>query len=512
LGALPYLKIVPYHSLKFFPMTSSSSRYRYKYTRLMLPTRKKHPLVTVTCGLLFSWLILQIQMPPSRAFFTSPTSSSFSKSKSKSKRAFPIPSSWISSSSRHHVAPPTRSTTPPDTDNSPPSSPSSSPLPPPSLDWNASANANANANTSAAASGVRSIGSLLWQLQKKEQELKSKMLLDDDEATLLDNNNKNNNNNQTLSSSSSSQAVLPSPPQPPLDPINYEMAKELDQCITTLPQLGKPLTDGMILLDMPDLYQVLLGSSKIQQETLKLELELPSLSRPDHYQDRIGRDMRHLAVSIASSVQTVEQWRLFYALYGGIFPLIECLQEGAQHVRDVNGQPNNDSLSARSSFGQQRRQQRQRQQQQRQRPPAEPSLSMDVSESTMGTSPQEESFLAASSALCALRDLCALAPELAAVVTDGLLRAHTGTLRDNHNHHNHHNNQQSKEASTSLLDDFCTLLQYAHDHTEYDYQHLHLHPPDRRRGLNNLNLNMFRRQKAAKWTINGRRNRKGKSS
>lgn len=421
-------------------MTSS---LRYRFTRLFSAQNYFFECLLVL-------LILQIQS--SEAFTTT----------SSSKRT--STSSW--------TAPPTKSTTTQDTDDTPQQEQQQQQLLP-LLDWNASS-----------ASG--SIGSLLLQMQKKEQELKqinpnnsqsstsSSTLLDPDQALDLDNYNKAN---QTLSEDAVAASALPS--QPPLDPMNYETAKELDQSVTTVPQLGKPLTDGMILLDMPKLYNVLLlenqeeptppsSSSTTQSPTTTLELELPSLSRPDHYQDRIGRDMRHLAVSIASSVNTIEQWRLFYALYGGIFPLVECIQEGAMSIR--NNIRNKSSLSI------------SRQQ---------PGLTSEYV-----STQYEESFLAASSALCALRDLCALSPELSAVLTDGLLRANTGTIATTTTATA--TTTSSKETTTSLLDDICTLLTYAHDRTEYDYQ------PARRR------LNIFRPQKAAKWTISRRRNRKGK--
>jgi hypothetical protein len=140
----------------------------------------------------------------------------------------------------------------------------------------------------------------------------------------------------------------------------------------------------------------------------------PSLSKADHYNGRIGRDMRHLAVSIASCINSVEEWQLFcQQSTGGLEPLIECIREGAESIRD--GNPSSSSASN--------------------------------SDDRNIVSPTE-TFWMASSACRVLRDLCALSQDLAAVITDGLLRANSG---------------YKNEGEYTLMDDMCTILRHADD-------------------------------------------------
>ena len=135
------------------------------------------------------------------------------------------------------------------------------------------------------------------------------------------------------------------------------------------------------------------------------------LSMPEHYEERIGRDMRHLAVSIASNVDEVRQWRLFCLEKGGIVPLLKCVQEGAKSIREhMKDDRNRDSQFAEFAADQ-----------------------------------HEETFMAACTACRALRDLCAISPELSAVITDGILRA---------------NELWGTEGPMS---DFVTLLHHAND-------------------------------------------------
>ena len=333
-------------------------------------------------------------------------------------------------------------------DAEPKTRPSSSPseYPPPLLDWNASG----------------SIGSMLMQMQKKEEELRklNQTLLSEEEAEELDPPKQTKKSKSSASSSSSkkdttsaSSAKTSSPQeiskiqqeddsseptipleqqQSELDPMDAETAKELDSSVTFLPK--RSIGPDVEILELPDLYAQLVSKNQSS-------LPLPPLSRPDHYKERIGRDMRHLGVSIASSVQEIEEWREFCQEphRSGIIPLVECIQEGARSIRNRRDE------------------------------------SLRVSDYVQ--TQYEESFLAASSSCRALRDLCALSPEVSAVITDCILRANTACER---------------EHETSLMDDFCTILKYAHDNSEYDYK---------RSG--------FWRRKKAKWTISGWKKRRG---
>ena len=139
-------------------------------------------------------------------------------------------------------------------------------------------------------------------------------------------------------------------------------------------------------------------------DTFMTEDNLPSLSKAEHYNGRIGRDMRHLAVSIASCINSVEEWQIFcQQSTDGLEPLIECIREGAESIRDGS----NSALRRR-----------------------------------------EEDFRVASSACRVLRDLCALSLDLAAVITDGLLRA---------------NADYKSKGGYTLMDDMCTLLRQSDD-------------------------------------------------
>lgn len=187
------------------------------------------------------------------------------------------------------------------------------------------------------------------------------------------------------------------PPEAPPDVVeqaalvstmDWETAKELDDAVTVL-STDNAIADVKVL-PLNSLYQSL-------QQTPRLP-DL-ALSRPEHYRERIGRDMRHLAVSIAASTESPTQWRLFCQENGGLYPLLETVREGARSI-------------------------------------AEQSLELWLGGQA------EESFLAACNACRALRDVCAVSPEVAAVVTDGILRANAAW-------------------GGGLLHDFESLLAYA---------------------------------------------------
>lgn len=256
----------------------------------------------------------------------------------------------------------------------------------PLVDWNMSASG--------------SIGSLLMQMQKKEEEMRklNKTLLDKEQVLDLDAHN--------VSSSGLSPAVEKPAKQPKeLNKLDREIAKELDDAVRI--RLSSSVGNDVEVLDLPPFYEVLLKDDGEVDE-------LPPLSKPDHYEERIGRDMRHLAVSIASCVDDVSDWVNVcneFQPSGGLAPLIQCIREGATTIRKRRD---------------------------------------DAEISDLVESKYEESFVAASTACRALRDLCALNLDLAAVVTDGLLRA----------------NAAYSKGGSSLLRDLVTLLQYAHDNTE----------------------------------------------
>ena len=106
----------------------------------------------------------------------------------------------------------------------------------------------------------------------------------------------------------------------------------------------------------------------------------------------------------------------------------------------------------------------------------------------------EENFLAASSACRVLRDLCAVSPELSAVVTDNLLRVNAAYYEAN--------------PSLSLMADFCTILQYTHHNTEFDQS-------KRARRINRLKrkARIFKKRKSpSPEKSSSRRQRRGECS
>ena len=410
---------------------------------------------------------------------------------------------------------------------SPSSTTTSSSPPTVLLDWNASG----------------SIGSLLMQMQRKEEENKrryNKTLLEQEGAvvdlssntTMLASKTRQQQQRQrqqqrfqqtdedlveqeAFSSSSSSSSSSE------LTPMNYETAKDLDDSITWTTGI-RPIGPDDTVLELPSLYNILLNppdtslsnvswttttttttpSTNIAVESPSLMTQsplvvveppmdlLPSLSKPEHYRDRIGRDMRHLAVSIASSIEDVSQWRYFcqQQLGAGIVPLVDCIREGAKIIRQgQTTRPTTTILgwrrlrrlgwTQRGSHPIKQQVQRQEQEQEQQ------SMISDYVQAL-----DEESFLAASSACRALRDLCALSPELSAVITDSLLRA----------------NVVCSKEGPSLMEDFRTLLKYAHDHIEFDLKQQRRQDKARASRLRRL-----RRRQTTKWALSGRKNRRG---
>ncbi|KAL7500826.1 hypothetical protein ACHAWT_009002, partial [Skeletonema menzelii] len=164
--------------------------------------------------------------------------------------------------------------------------------------------------------------------------------------------------------------------------------KELDESLNQLSITENLMNDIQVI---PNSHN---SKSYVEPTTLPGDVigqDILRLSYPEHYKNRIGRDMRHLAVSIAASIDQPWQWKLFFDEGGGVLPLLECIRDGARSVEkgradgDVEGTANSQQLLL--------------EQQQ-----------------------NEVSFAAACTACRALRDLSALSKDFAAVVTDDILR------------------------------------------------------------------------------------------
>lgn len=289
-----------------------------------------------------------------------------------------------------------------------------------------------------------------------------------------------------LSSWSSSSSTWNSADVPPpkerqaeIQKMAFATAKELDDSVTYLPDGYDSLDDKAILLELPSIYNILANNQKMedratmveQDEAIEKLKELPAmpLSKPEHYRDRMGRDMRHLAVSIASGVEDAAQWRLFCQQQqnGGLMPLVECIHEGARLMREQQAGSRSASATTMDLL--------------------DDDDAPQFSKLLQQQSYYEESFLAASSACRVLRDLCAFSPEMSAVITDGLLRANVAY-------------SQKGESPSSLMTDFCTMLNCAHENSEFDAT---------RRGWR---ANRFRKKKVSSNKSNNRRRKRGEAS
>ena len=274
-----------------------------------------------------------------------------------------------------------------------------------------------------------SIGALLMQMQKKEEELKklNKTLLDKENSIDLSSPPPSSGSSKSKRKGTSTKntmdeedvKVLSEPSlssEDELSSMDSNAAKELDDAVVT--RISSNIGPETKIIQMPSLYKILLNDDEDNID----EEEIPFLSRPAHYHDRIGRDMRHLAVSIASCIDDVDEWRLFCQQLqpsGGLVPLIECIQEGADTIRArQDDNPTSDLVT--NYF-------------------------------------YEESFLAASSACRALRDLCDISQELAAVITDGLLRANVAAAKKD---------DGGRRGGPSFVEDLVTIIKYAEENTD----------------------------------------------
>jgi hypothetical protein len=268
---------------------------------------------------------------------------------------------------------------------------------PPSAIWNWNA-----ANSS--------LGSLLLRLQKEEEEEMRRAV--------------GHTNTTSSSWEPTKRGKKESPaPQNELSPLDLETAREIDDAV--IKGSKEDLLKGIQILPSSSLYATLtkkkgitklssasrtrpFRSVKKQEEFEPEALNMP-LSMPEHYNERIGRDMRHLAVSIASNVDEVWQWRLFCREKGGIIPLLKCVQDGA---RSIHARINEVYDSQFDQFA---------------------------------ADQDEETLMAGCTACRTFRDLCALSPEVSAIVTDGILRAEDGW------------------GASGPMADFVTLLNHANE-------------------------------------------------
>jgi len=383
------------------------------------------------------------------------------------------------------------------------------------------------------ATSGRSIGSLLMQMQKQEAELRktaqnagsnNNQTTDHNmiQAITLDatdmskekeeTKNRKGNNNKILSvtrrgnrgaastvdlgdkfqdgtTSTTGGDPIPPPPEDESVPrMDSATARELDDAVTWMvstPTARNELLRSVNVLPLPSLYASTSSSStstlaepatnkttntQIPTSSTQTQTQTAPLRMPEHYFERISRDMRHLAVSIASSIETVDQWRTFCQQgNGGLMPLLECIREGARYINlQKNQQQQSSGSTSRNT---------------KQDSYFSSSSSYQLGGSAAFLEQHEESFMAACSACRALRDLCAVSPELSAVITDGILRANaawsvttTSTNhrspvfndadRDNEDDNTRKTRAQVHQYGNNLMHDFMTMLRYANEFSE----------------------------------------------
>jgi hypothetical protein len=136
-------------------------------------------------------------------------------------------------------------------------------------------------------------------------------------------------------------------------------------------------------------------------------------------------DMRRLAVSIASNIETIDQWKSFCENGGGILPLLECIRDGAREGRQgqILTQGN------------------------------------DYDQGMLGLVEQREAALEAACKACkALRDLCVISKPFSAVITDSILRADVmwATKVDS-------KTEKNRLRRGGILSDLAFLIKYSMD-------------------------------------------------
>ena len=169
-----------------------------------------------------------------------------------------------------------------------------------------------------------------------------------------------------------------------LQGLDEDIVREVDESITLLSAPQELLKKDIEVLAMPITIEQ--PNVEILETDDSLISTLP-LSDVAHTA-RIEKDMRHLAVSIASTIEDAEQWKTFMEDGGGVLPLLECIRDGAKEIEKGPWEK-------------------------------------DVRDEGMVglVEKREEAFAAACTACKTLRDLCAISKPFASIITDSILRA-----------------------------------------------------------------------------------------
>ena len=197
----------------------------------------------------------------------------------------------------------------------------------------------------------------------------------------------------------------------------------------------------------------------VSPQNPKIILSLPFESDDLYlHHDRIRRDIRHLAVRIASTIESPEQWTEFCNENGGFEPLFECIQESAFSM-NFNSYDLADYTRSTTDFTKTNNKQH---------------YFESYMKQNKGIMEKEEIYTASCTACKALRDLCALSPDVAAVVTDNFIKF---------------DQQMELKNERTLFCDLVILLKYNSDY-EKTYQRISALVPLDKGG----SLNMLRRR------------------
>ena len=224
----------------------------------------------------------------------------------------------------------------------------------------------------------------------------------------------------------------PSTGPTPLTSMTLEMAKELDDAVVKIPasSSGAEQNELMLLdeelMELPSIYQSKKKAKKDEHQPaltaglLKFLEDILDTEDEDYYET--NDELRRVALSIASRTDSVESWcQTVSPQIGGIYPLIVSIRKGAEVIQEHL------QLQA-IPFQKKRRRLRRRalsllKNRRRHTFATHTTPSTDTTPPSSSSSASNSALLDEASQACrVLRDLCALSPDLAAVVVDSLLR------------------------------------------------------------------------------------------
>lgn len=213
--------------------------------------------------------------------------------------------------------------------------------------------------------------------------------------------------------------------------LDDDLVRELEEAVTLLSASKNDLIRDIRVLPITPLPISVTPSvsNSIKEEVGSSKAYNPKDEIPDdtrislplsdsRHSDRINNDIRHLAISIASTIEEPSQWKTFCEDGGGLLPLLECIRDGAREIRQGSQIDDVGMLGL--------------------------------------VEQREESFATACSACKTIRDLCAISKPFATIVTDGILNADAAwatRVKDNIT--------GMESSSGGVISDLVTLLRHA---------------------------------------------------